>query len=136
MGMIIGDQLTKISLERGKLTNKMTISSNVGLVGVEKQDFNLGGEKKKGLSFDYKFEVKYGESSGNISINGSIFYTDKEAELDKIASQWTKDKKVDTKLILPILNKALEIGNLQALFLAKQASLPLPMRMPKFTEKK
>jgi len=136
-GIIVGETLKKISGYRKKLERRMSISNNIKISSAEKRDFMAGGEKKPGIAFGFTFTSKYGEDAGLIEIEGEVFYIDDKKKLDEIENTWTEKKKVeDEKLILPIMNRALELGYLQAIALADQLKLPPPLQMPRFLGKK
>ncbi|HIK00930.1 TPA: hypothetical protein H1016_05355, partial [archaeon] len=57
-GMVIGEQLNKITAERKALARQMTIANNVEITNVTSKEFVVGGDKKPGLSFDFQFITK------------------------------------------------------------------------------
>jgi hypothetical protein len=133
MGTIIADQINKIFAERKPLQKQMVISTNIKITNAEKKNLALGGEKKQGIDIDFIFTTTYGTNSSKIEVEGTIFYLGDKKELDDIEKSW-KDKKVlpDENFALLINNRALEIGLLQALTLADQLRLPMPIKLPKF----
>lgn len=134
---IIGEQITRIESINKGITRQMTIANNVQIKDVVKKEFFVGGDKKPGLSFEFIFSAAYGETGSKIEVEGSIFFTDEKKRLDDIEKEWQDKKKIeDEKLILPVLNRALEMGYVQAIALADQLRLPPPIQMPKFVAKK
>jgi len=134
---IIGEQVTRIEAANKGVARQMTIANNVQIKSVVKREFVVGGDKKPGLSFDFTFSTKYGDTGSKVDVEGSIFFTDDKKKLDEIEKEWQDKKKIeDEKLILPVLNRALEIGYTQAIALADQLRLPAPIQMPKFVAKK
>jgi len=134
---IIGEQIFKIEAINKGITRQMTIANNVQIKSVVRKEFNVGGDKKPGLSFDFAFSAAYGDTESKIEVEGSIFFTDDKKRLDEIEKEWQDKKKIeDERLILPVLNRALEIGYVQAISLADQLRLPPPIQMPKFVAKK
>ena len=134
---IIGEQILKISATNKGITRQMTIANNVQIKDVVKKEFSVGGDKKPGLSFDFAFSAAYGETESKIEVEGSIFYVDEKKKLDEIEKEWQEKKKIeDEKLILPVLNRALEMGYVHAISLADKLRLPPPIQMPKFVAKK
>jgi len=133
---IIGEQVTKIEAVNKGITKQMTIANNVQIKDVVKKDFFVGGDKKPGLSFEFTFSAAYGETGSKIEAEGSIFFTDDKKRLDEIEKEWQEKKKIeDEKLILPVLNRALEIGYVHAISLADKLRLPPPIQMPRFVPK-
>lgn len=133
---IIGERITKLHAERGKLERKMEIKSNVDLTDVSIQNIGVAAEAKKGLAFAFKFTTQYGKEGGHIDVEGEVFYMDSEDKMKEIEDGWKKNKKFDDKLKLAIMNRILEIAYLQAIALADQVRLPPPIQMPRFVTKK
>jgi len=137
VGMIVGEQLNKISGSRKQLERKMAITNNIQLKSVEKREFGVGGEKKPGIAFGFTFTSKYGENAGIIDVEGEVFYIDDQKKLNEIEKTWADKKKIeDDKLLLPVMNRALELGYLQVIAMADQLRLPPPLQMPRFVGKK
>jgi len=137
VGMIVGEQLTKVSAQRKKLERRMAITNNIQLKAVTKREFAVGGEKKPGLAFGFTFTSKYGADAGVVEVEGEVFFIDDKKKLDDIEKIWGDKKRIeDDKLLLPIMNRALEIGYLQAIAMADQLKLPPPLQMPRFIGKK
>ena len=134
---IIGEQVLRIEAGNKGITRQMTISNNVQIKDVVKNEFNVGGDKKPGLSFDFAFSAAYAETGSKIDVEGSIFFVDEKKKLDEIEKEWQEKKKIeDERLILPVLNRALEIGYVHAISLADKLRLPPPVQMPRFVGKK
>lgn len=134
---IIGEQLTRIESINKGVARQMTIANNVQIKDVVKREFIVGVDKKPGLSFNFMFSTKFGDTESRIEVEGSIFYVDDKKKLDEIEKEWQDKKKIeDEKLILPVLNRALEIGYIQAIAIADQLRLPPPIQMPRFVGKK
>jgi hypothetical protein len=129
---IIGHQITKIVGKRGDAEQNIKITSNVELKDVRKKDVFVAGDKKAALDFEFEFIIQYGEKAGGININGVLFYTGEKAELDKLDKKWKKDKKLESDLIIGILNRAMELGFIEAIALSDRLRLPPPMKLPRF----
>jgi len=133
---IIGERLNKIHAERGKLERKMEIKTHIDLVDVSIQKIGVAAESKEGLAFSFVFKVNYGKAGGKIDVEGDVFYLDTPAKMKEIEDSWKKNKKLDAKLRMAIMNRVLELSYLQAIAMADQIRLPPPMQMPRFVEKK
>jgi len=131
---IIGHQITKIIAKRGEPTRDLKITSNVELKDVRNKEVFVAGDKKQALDFEFEFTVQYGEKAGGINITGILFYTGEKAELDKLEKAWKKDKKLEADLIIGILNRAMELGYIEAIPLSERLRLPPPMRLPRFVK--
>lgn len=132
--MIIGHKINKINVEVGEPKGRLEIKSGVNLKDVAKKEFFVAGEKKDGLNFEFNFTSDYGEA-GKIDLDGAIFFTEDKKIMDKIEKQWKKDKKIDDELIIPVLNRAMSIGYIEAIILSDRVRLPSPLRMPRITPK-
>ena len=131
---IVGHQIIKIIGKRGEPERGLKITSNVELKDVRKKDISIAGDKKPALDFEFEFIVKYGERAGGITITGILFYTGEKSELDKIEKKWKKDKKLDADMIINILNRAMELGYIEAIPLAERLRLPPPLKLPRFVK--
>jgi hypothetical protein len=131
---IVGHQITKIIGKRGVPERNIKISTNVEVKDVVKKEILIADEKRSSLDFEFEFIVQYGEKAGGVNIIGTLFYTDKEVELDKLAKQWKKDKKIDADIIVSILNRAMELGYIESIPLAERLRLPIPLKIPKFSK--
>jgi len=129
---IVGHQITKIVGKRGETEHGIEIKSNVELRDVKKKELNVAGDKKSSLTFEFEFIVQYGEKAGGINISGELFYTGDKKELDSLEKQWAKDKKIDKTMIISILNRAMELGYLEAIHLSERLRLPPPLKLPRF----
>ena len=129
---IIGHQITKIIGKRGEPEKGLKITSNVELKDVQKHAIFVAGDKKEALDFEFQFTVKYGEKAGGIDITGTLFYTGTEEELEKLYKEGTKTKKLKAKLIMGILNRAMELGYIESIPLAERLRLPPPVQLPRF----
>ncbi len=133
MGVILGDQIKKIIAENKGLSPKMTVTNNVKVVNVRRQEYELSENRKEpGLAFDFVFTSAYGETQSRVEIEGSIFYVGNKQEIDEIEKVWKDHKIVSEKIAIPIHNRALEIGFLQAIDLATEVKLPAPIQLPRF----
>ncbi|MGC8884937.1 MAG: hypothetical protein ACP5KK_00310 [Candidatus Nanoarchaeia archaeon] len=133
MGVILGDQITKIVAENKGVTKKMTIANNIVIKDVKKQEFVLEGERKPVLAIEFSFGSTYGESGSKIELDGKIFYSSDKKELENLEKAWRERKTLQNEAVeLAIRNRALEVGLLQAVALANQLHLPAPIQLPRF----
>jgi hypothetical protein len=132
--MIVGHKISKINVEVGDAAGRVEIKTNVNIDKIEKKDFFVAAEKKPGLNIDFNFVADYG-GAGKININGSLFYVEDKKIMDELEKQWKKDKKVDNELMVPIINRAMNISYVEAIIIADRVRLPSPLRMPRVTPK-
>lgn len=135
MGIILGEHVRRIVAENKGIARKMTIANNIRITDIRRQTLRLAEEKQEGLSFDFIFASSYGDTGSKIEVEGTIFYGGDKKELDEIEKEWKEKKTIPQKLALPINNRALEIGFLQAIALSNQVKLPAPINLPKFITK-
>jgi len=133
---IIGERINRIFAERGKLERKMAIRSNVDIKDVSIEKIGVAGDMRDGLAFKFIFTTEYGKEGGRIEVEGEVFYVDKLEKMKEIEKNWKENKKIETKLRLPIMNRILEVAYLQAIAMADQVRLPPPIQMPRFVAKK
>ena len=128
---IVKINLHKVHAERNlnakggqfKLNNKVAIKD------VEDLDFAMDG--KKGLRFTFAFSCNYQPDLGNIEVEGQVLYVDVEAKIKEAKQTWVKEKKVPMPLMEQIVNAALHKGNIQAIKISEEISLPSPLPLPK-----
>ena len=136
VGRIVGSEIREIHVKKGEVMEMpLNIKNDIKLVSIQKKELTSGTEVKQGMFFNFDFSTKYGEKSGSIDIKGVVLYMDDQKELDKMAESWKKEKRLDDKLMVSVLNRALELSYMRALALAETCRLPAPMQMPKFAAK-
>lgn len=132
--MIVGHRINRVNVEVGEPKGRVEIKAGVNLKEVSQKDFFAAGESKAGLNFDFNFTADYKEA-GKIEVEGAVFFVEDKKVLDKLEKQWKKDKKIEDEAIIPILNRAMQIGYTEAIILADRVRLPSPLRMPMITPK-
>ena len=132
---IVKINLHKVNAERN-LENQggqVNINSNVSLTNCEPLSFNAEG--KKGLKFTFSFTSTYEPNIGKIEVAGQVLFVETSSVIEEIKASWDKDKKVPTKVTEQIINAALHKGNIQAIKISEDVSLPSPLRLPKVKSK-
>ena len=74
MGAILGENLYKITVERGALQRGMKIRNTPEILEVKKASVGVGTESKPVALVKFNFKTIYGESSGKIEIEGELYY--------------------------------------------------------------
>jgi len=130
---IVKINLHKLSAERNlnSTAGQVRINSNVSLKDVEELSFAADG--KKGLKFTFFFSCAYEPDLGKIEVEGQVLYVDEEKKVESVKKGWDKDKKVPVDLMEQIINAALHKGNIQAIKISEEVSLPSPLPLPKLT---
>ena len=128
---IVSFTFDKISAEKiGKITSQVNINHNFNIRDVEKTDINIQG-KKSALRLGFDFIVNYEPNIGNIQMKGNIVYLDKEDEINKLETQWKKEKKLSVGVTTLISNTILTKANIKALILSQEVDLPPQIHLPK-----
>ena len=108
---------------------QIKINNNVSIKNVE--DMSFAAEGKKGLKFTFTFSCSYEPELGKIDVEGQVLYVEEEAKIDEIKKSWDKDKKISMDVMEQIVNAALHKGNIQAIKISEEVSLPSPLPLPK-----
>jgi len=133
---IVGFNFDKILVERkNKITGKINIKQNLGIVGIEQEKLLLGNQdKEQVLKFNFNFDVNY-ENIGQITVLGHVLFLDESKKIKTILEDWKK-KKIDQNLTEQILNVVLFRCTVKALTLAQEVNLPPPIRLPSIEKTK
>ena len=136
---IVKINLHKVNAERNLLAKggQIKINNNVSIKDVEEMDFSV--EDKKGLKFTFTFSCKYEPEIGTIDVEGQVLYVEKADLVKEIKEGWDKEKRIPVAVMEQIVNAALHKGNIQAIKISEEVSLPSPLPLPKVktsTEKK
>ena len=128
---IVKINLYKVVAER-KLNAKggqIRINNNVSIKDIEDLQFNIPGSS--GLKFTFSFNCRYEPDLGSIDVEGQVFFTDTDEKIKSIKDQWDKDKKIPADVMERVVNAALHKGNIQAIKVSEEVSLPSPLPLPK-----
>jgi len=128
---IVKINLHKVNAERNLLSKggQVRINNNVALKDIEDLNFSVDG--KKGLKFTFTFNCNYEPDLGKIEVAGQVLYVDTEAKIEEVKKSWDKDKKVPLDVMEEIINASLHKGNIQAIKISEDVSLPSPLPLPK-----
>lgn len=128
---IIKVNIHKIKAERNidSKGGQIRINNNVSIRQVDELDFNVGG--KKGLKFTFSFNCAYEPDLGSIEVEGQVLYVGDDQDVKDIKTNWQKTKKVPLSVTEEIVNAALHKGNIQAIKISEDVSLPSPLPLPK-----
>ncbi len=105
------------------------INNNVSILDVEDMGFAVEG--RKGLKFTFSFNCKYEPQLGKIDVEGQVFYVESDEKVKEIQDSWEKNKRVPPDVMEKIVNAALHKGNIQAIKISEEVSLPSPLPLPK-----
>ena len=113
---------------------QIKINNNVSIKDIE--DMSFAAEGKKGLKFTFTFSCAYEPELGKIEVEGQVLFVDEEAKVDEVKASWDKDKKIPVDVMEQIVNAALHKGNIQAIKVSEEVSLPSPLPLPKVKSEK
>src|SRR3989338_4694461 len=88
-------------------------------------------EGRRGLKFTFAFNCNYEPNLGKIEVEGQVFFVDEEKTIAEIKKGWEKDKKIPMDVMEQIINASLHKGNIQAIKISEEVSLPSPLPLPK-----
>ena len=128
---IVKINIHKLNAERNldAKVGQVKINNNVAIKNIEDLDFAIEG--KKGLKFTFAFNCIYEPSLGSIDVEGQVLFVDTEDKVKEIKKNWEDDKKVPVGIMEQIVNAALHKGNIQAIKVSEEVSLPSPLPLPK-----
>ena len=128
---IVKINLHKVNAERSldAKGGQIKINNNVSIKGVEDMPFAIEG--KKGLKFTFSFNCNYEPEVGKIEVEGQVLYVDDDKKVDEVKKGWKKDKHIPMDIMEQIVNAALHKGNIQAIKISEEVSLPSPLPLPK-----
>lgn len=127
-------RIRKIEAERKKKKikgGKVDVRSNFAITSIKKDNDPILGEF---LRVEFRFDVDYTPDLGKINLKGELWYYDEN--LDKIAKIKEKEVELDKKPGEEISTSILQESLVEAITIAKQIKLPIPIRMPKVNLKK
>ncbi|OYT43442.1 MAG: hypothetical protein B6U88_01055 [Candidatus Aenigmarchaeota archaeon ex4484_56] len=132
---IIGYRIEKIEAKSGnKIEGEIKIASSLPKIEkIEEKKLNIGGVETNILGIKFSYNVNYEPIKGKIGISGELLYTTEDTK--EITENWKKDKKLDKKIALPILNYILKKCVMQSIKIAEDLQLPPPIKLPEFTVK-
>src|SRR3989344_1332723 len=128
---IVKINLHKVNAERSLTARggQVKINNNVSIQDLE--EMSLSVEGKKGLKFNFAFNCNYEPDLGKIAVEGQVLFVEEEKKAKSILNDWTKNKKVPMDVMEQIVNAALHKGNIQAIKISEDVSLPSPLPLPK-----
>lgn len=128
---IVKINLHKVNAERSldAKGGQIKINNNVSIKDVEDMPFAIEG--KKGLKFTFSFNCNYEPEVGKIEVEGQVLYVGDDKKVDEVKKGWKKDKHIPMDIMEQIVNAALHKGNIQAIKISEEVSLPSPLPLPK-----
>ncbi|MDD5181743.1 MAG: hypothetical protein PHC66_01060 [Candidatus Nanoarchaeia archaeon] len=100
------------------------------------------GRENNGVIIDFVYAVKYelkepkDQNLGEILVKGEIVYVNTKDEISKVVDEWKKNKKLEPKLMVGILNAAMNKSQIEAIEQAAKVGLPSPIPLPSLKPEK
>ncbi len=128
---IVKINLHKVHAERNLESKggQININNNVSVSNVE--ELNFATEGKKGLKFTFSFICNYEPDLGKIDVEGQVLFMETAAKAEEILKGWQSNKHIPMEVMEQIVNAALHKGNIQAIKVSEEVSLPSPLPLPK-----
>ena len=128
---IVKINLHKVNAERNleAAGGQIRINNNVSIKNVEDMAFDMEG--KKGLKFTFTFNCSYEPELGKIEVEGQILFVDTAAKIIEVKKSWDENKRIPVDIMEQVVNAALHKGNIQAIKISEEVSLPSPLPLPK-----
>lgn len=130
---IIGFSIKKIVIEKkAELREDIKLKAGLGIEKIEEETIAI--TDKKGLRFDFSYEVKYEPGIADVEIKGYLITIPEKDEREEILKSWKK-RKFDHSSKVALFNFILNKCNLKALELEDEIGLPLHIPFPKLKPK-
>jgi hypothetical protein len=132
---ILSFRLKKIEGDVGEqVRGELKVSSSLPKIkNISEKEVGLAGNKTKVLAIEFEYKTKYDPINAKINISGEVLYTDEKQK--EILKKWEKEKKIDDKIGLPLLNYIFKRCAVQSIKIADDLQLPAPVRLPEFVKK-
>lgn len=127
---VIGFNINSINAKLGENADRkgdISVNSTPAIIDIEKRDMGLPwiGEV---LGIGFRFETKYDPKIGEIAIEGEVLYHSSNQK--DILARWKKEKKLDDKMAVEVLNAIFRRCLMKALDIADELRLPPPVSFP------
>lgn len=124
---LVGFRYTKLNVERNEeLKGELKITPNINIQSIEKFKSD---SKQEIIQIDFQFGIDY-TSLGKVELNGKMFLAVDSKTIKEILDGW-KNKKLDNKINLIILNTIMQKASLKALELEEEMNLPPHIQLPR-----
>jgi len=141
---LLGVNLREISLKRENMEGEIKIKNvknNINVVDINLKNVPVS-ETGKAIIFSFEYSTDYELAEpkdtlfGSIRFVGDVAYSDTKKKMDDVIKSWKKNKKIDEKTLLPVLQAALNTVNVEAIYLSNKVMLPSPVRLPQIMPQK
>ncbi len=132
---VLSFRIKKIEGDVGeRITGELKVSSSPPRIkNVIEREVGLAGNKTKVLAIDFECKTKYEPINAKINVYGEVLYKDERQK--EILKKWEKEKKIDEKVGLYLLNYIFKRCAVQCIKIADDLQLPAPVKLPEFVKK-
>ena len=132
---ILSFRLTNLEGSVGEVsTGELKISSSLPKIkNIVERELGIAGNTTKVLAIEFEYKTKYEPTKAKINLGGELLYTDKNQK--EILTKWEKEKKIDEKVSLYIVNYIFRKCMIQSVKIADDLQLPPPLKMPELVKK-
>lgn len=132
---ILSFRLTNIEGSIGEVsTGELKISSSLPKIkNIAEKEIGIAGNMTKVLAIKFEYKTKYEPTNAKINIGGELLYNDKNQK--EILTKWEKEKKLDEKISLYVINYIFRKCLVQSVKIADDLQLPSPLKMPELVKK-
>ncbi len=128
---VINILINEVKGERKKTpVGNINIRSTPTIKNIEEKNFDLKGIDKV-LSIEFEFKTEYEPKIGFIQLSGDLIYAG--ADNKEVLKKWKKNKKIDEKIGIEVINSIFRRCIIKAVALAEDLQLPPPLQIPRFT---
>ncbi|MBN2095241.1 MAG: hypothetical protein JW727_04280 [Candidatus Aenigmarchaeota archaeon] len=132
---VLGIRFTEISAKSGKSAKgDIQVSTSLPAIkSMKKMEVGTGKDKKDIILMEFDYSTIYQPLDARIDLKGELSYLTEESK--KIMDRWNKDKKMDDKVSVPILNHLIKKCSVESIKLADDLQLPVPVKLPEIRSK-
>jgi hypothetical protein len=131
---VIGFNFSSITAKRNKPA-KGQVKINRKCTPTSVEEVSMGGGQKA-LRYNFEFSVTYEPGIAEIAFEGKLVELVKEEEHKNVLETWEKNQKIPPQSFERVMNELLDRCHTEALFMAKELSIPAPFKLPGVKVKK
>lgn len=129
---VIGMEIKSIEGKRNdEIPRNLRVENGPKIKDVTSKKINSLGKDVLDIGFEYECLYRVSEQKkpiANITIKGNILFLGEDTK--KTIKKWKKDKKLEQKVALPVLNSIIRRSLTKIINLSEELKLPPPIRFP------
>ncbi|QQG39538.1 MAG: hypothetical protein HYS81_04120 [Candidatus Aenigmatarchaeota archaeon] len=132
---VVGIGIRKIEASRNELSERgMGVGQSPHVKDMKKTKIDALGAEGLEISYEYVFDYKGADRKkliANITFSGeAVYLPEKGDDLEELLAKWKKEKRVPSKIFVPVVNTIIRRCVSRALVLAEDLNLPPPINIP------